>query len=113
MVCLTWLFAGTIIRHTVGETYLAYASLLPVIMFHTIALLAMNLAGAHIRRIGDTRVFVLSGLVGLAVGLAIIPVARYTGSAWLIAGVLAGGTVGQFIVLKLRTLPQTTDTGCI
>ena len=104
LVYLTWLFAVSIIKNTIGVSYLAYSFLPPVIMFHTVAILAANLASARVRRIGNTRVFVYCGLIGLSSGIMLIPTAKYTGSAQLVALVMAIGTVAQFVVLKINIL---------
>ena len=104
LVYLAWRFKVSIIENTIGSSYLSYSFLLPVIMFHTVIMLTINLVGARIRRSGNTKVFIYSGLIGLLNSVALIPTAKYTGSIQMTVYVLVLGAAIQFVMLKMSTL---------
>jgi len=104
LVCLAWIFKEFIINNTIGTSYLSYSFLLPVVMFHTVIMLAINLVCAHIRRAGHTRIFLYSGIIGLLSSTVLIPTAKYTGSIQMVVCVVVIGTILQFVMLKVVQL---------
>jgi len=110
LVYLSWLFKESIVGNTIGSSYLSYSFLLPVIMFHTFIMLTKSLVGARIRRSGNTKVFIYSGLVGLLSSIVLIPTAKYIGSIQMVVLVIVLGAVMQLVMLKISTLPTRPIT---
>jgi len=102
LVYLSWLFKDCIIENSIGSSYLPYSFLLPIILFHTFVMLYNSLLSAHIRRSGNTQVFIYSGLVVLLSSVALIPTAKYTGSIQMVVFVIVLGAVSQFAMLKIQ-----------
>ena len=110
LVCISWLLKEFVIENTVGASYLNFSFLLPMVMFHTVIMLASNLLSAHVRHSGCTRIFIYSGLVGFLSGIAIVPVAKCTGSIIMAVSVVIFGSFVQLVMLK-RSVSVITSLG--
>ncbi len=101
ITCLAWCFRESFIRSTIGPSYLAYAILLPFIVFQTTVLLANSLISAQIRVTGQTKIFYFYSLISLFGSIMIAPVAIVSGSIMAIVIVVLFTSSIQFILLKL------------